>query len=93
MTFTGYDKTEPYWLIRMRQAVRQRPRTRFVKICWNELQHLLRERDALWQAATPTTREKLLALQEKDDYGYLGSHELKAWQEWRDQEDPVDTTP
>lgn len=88
MTFSGYDKSEPYWLIRMRQAARQRPRTRFVKIRWIEVQHLLRERDALWQAATPSTREKLLALREKDDYGYLGSHELKDWQEWRDQKDP-----
>jgi hypothetical protein len=91
MTFARYNKSEPYWLIRMRQAARQRPRTRFVRIRWNELQHLLRERDALWQAATPATRETLLALQESDDYGYLGTHGLKAWQEWRDQKDPADT--
>ncbi|MHA7146544.1 hypothetical protein ACX80U_17685 [Arthrobacter sp. TmT3-37] len=91
MTLSGYDKSEPYWLIRMRQAALQRPRTRFVKIRWTELQQLLRERDALWQAATPSTRKTLLDLQKKDDYGYLGAHELKAWQEWRDQETPSST--
>lgn len=77
----------------MRRAAQQHLRTRLAKIRWIEVQHLLRERDGLREAATPTTRGKLLALQEKDDYGYLESHELKAWQEWRDQEDPVDTVP
>ena len=69
MTFSGYDKSEPYWLIKMRQTAQQRPRTRFVKIRGIELHHLLRERDALWEAATPTTRERLLAQRAKDNYG------------------------
>lgn len=89
MTLSGYDKSEPYWLIKMRQAAKQRPRTRFVKIRWIELQQLLRERDALWQAATPATREHLLTLQTKDAYGYLPPHEVKAWEKWPDEEDPA----
>lgn len=93
MTLSGYDKSEPYWLVKMRQAAKQRPRTRFVKIRWIELQHLLRERDALWQAASPATQDRLLALRKKDDYGYLAPYELKAWQEWRDMEDPAETMP
>lgn len=91
MTFSGYSKSEPYWLIKMRQAAQQRPRTRFVKIRWIELQYLLRERDALWEAASPATRERLVALREKDNYGYLSPSEQKAWEEWRDNEDPPET--
>lgn len=83
MTSYGDDKTEPYWLMKMRQAAKQRPSNRFVKIRWIELQHLLRERDALWQAANPATREGLLALWEKGDYGYLSPGELRAWKDWR----------
>lgn len=91
MTLSGYDKSEPYWLIKMRQAAKQRPRTRFVKIRWVELQQLLRERDALWQAATPATREHLLALQAKEAYGYLPPQELKAWDKRRGEEDSAET--
>lgn len=91
MTFSGYDKSEPYWLIKMRQAAKQRPRTRFVKIRWIELQQLLRERDALWQAAAPATREGLVELQAKENYDYLAPYEKKAWEEWRDEEDSAET--
>lgn len=92
MTY-GNDKTEPYWLMKMREAAKQRPRTRFVKIRWIELQHLIRERDALWQAANPALREGLLALRDIDDYGYLSPGELRAWNEWRDKEDNPPETP
>jgi branched-subunit amino acid transport protein AzlD len=51
MTESGSECPEPYWLMRMRQAAKQRPKTRFVKIRWLELQYLRRERDALWLAA------------------------------------------
>lgn len=87
MTLSGYDRSEPYWLIKMRQAAQQRPRTRFVKIRWIELQYLLRERDALWQASSSATRERLLALRETDDYGYLAPHERTVRQERRDKDD------
>lgn len=85
MTLLGYDKVEPYWLIKMRQAARQRPGTRFVKIRWIDLQHLPRERNALWQATSPEARDRILTLREKDNYGYLAPYELKTEQAWRDE--------
>lgn len=66
--------------MKMRQAAKQRPRTRFVKIRWIELQYLLRERDALWSAASPATRQRLLKERETDDYAYLSPQELRAMQ-------------
>lgn len=66
--------------MRMRRAAKQRPRTRFVKIRWIELQYLLRERDALWLAAGPAMRERLLKLRESDDYTYLSLQEIGALQ-------------
>lgn len=50
------ENTEPGWLIRLRPAAKQRPRTQFVKIRWHDLQELLRERDRLWHEASPETR-------------------------------------
>lgn len=67
MTFSGCDKSEPSWLIKMRQVTKQCLKICFVKIRWIELQHLLCERDALWQAAIPVTRDRLLALRKNDD--------------------------
>lgn len=61
---------EPGWLRSMRAAAVQRPRTRFRKIRWIDLQPLLRERDALWNAATPETRALILAMRESDTYAY-----------------------
>ena len=61
---------EPNWLLSMRVAARQRPRTQFVRIRWAELQPLLRERDALWNAASPATRAAIEAMREADQYAY-----------------------
>jgi len=55
----------PGWLQAMRAAARQRPRTRFVKVQWSHIQDLLRERDALWAAASEETRI-LLTLARKE---------------------------
>ena len=35
-----------------------------------DLQPLLRERDALWNAATPETRAMILATRDTDSYAY-----------------------
>lgn len=86
MTESGIESSEPYWLARMRQAAKQRPRTRFVKIRWIELQYLLRERDALWLAAGPAMRERLLKLRETDDYTYLSLQEIGALQAAQEEE-------
>lgn len=72
--------------MRLRQAAKQRPRTRFVKIRWLELQHLLRERDALWLAASSATRERLMELRATDDYTYLSLQEIAALQASQDEE-------
>jgi hypothetical protein len=58
---------EPGWLTRLRPAAKQRPRTQFVRIRWHDLQELLRERDALWHAASNETRTSLEAA--RRDYG------------------------
>lgn len=76
MSESASESPVPYWLMRMRQAANQRPRTRFVKIRWLELQDLLRERDALWLAAGPAVRERLLKLRATDDYTYLSLQEI-----------------
>lgn len=68
MAESEIESSEPFWLMRMRQAAKQRPRTSFVKIRWTELQYLLRERDALWLASGPVMRERVLKLRETDDY-------------------------
>ena len=86
MADSGIESPEPYWLMRMRQAAKQRPRTRFVKIRWLELQYLLRERDALWLAAGPAVRERLLKLRETDDYTYLSLQEIATLQASHDEE-------
>ena len=62
--------TEPGWLQAMRLAARQRPRTQFVRIRWASLQPLLRERDALWNLASPETRAMIEAMRQADDYAY-----------------------
>lgn len=80
---------EPYWLMKMRQAAKQRPRMRFSRIRWIELQYLLRERDALWNAADSATRERLLKARETDDYSYLSPQERQALQVWKDKEETV----
>lgn len=86
MTDSGIESPEPNWLTRMRQAAKQRPRTRFVKIRWIELQYLLRERDALWLAASPAMRERLLKLRETNDYTYLSLQEISALQAAQEEE-------
>lgn len=86
MDDSGIESPEPHWLTRMRQAAKQRPRTRFVKIRWIELQYLLRERDALWLAAGPAMRERLLKLRATDDYTYLSLPEIAALQASQDEE-------
>lgn len=86
MSESASESPEPYWLMRMRQAAKQRPRTRFVKIRWLELQYLLRERDALWLAAGPAVRERLLKLRATDDYTYLSLQEIAALQASQDEE-------
>jgi hypothetical protein len=55
------DSTEPSWLTRLRPAAKQRARTQFQRIRWHDLQELLRERDALWHAASKETRTTLEA--------------------------------
>lgn len=64
------EAAEPRWLGAMRGAARQRPRTRFVRIAWADLQPLLRERDALWSAASAETRAVVEAMRDTDDYAY-----------------------
>jgi hypothetical protein len=86
MADSEIESPEPYWLMRMRQAAKQRPRTRFVKIRWIELQYLLRERDALWLAAGPAMRERLLKLRATDDYTYLSLPEIAALQASQNEE-------
>jgi len=66
--------------MRLREAAKQHPRTRFVKVRWLELQYLLRERDALWLAASSATRDRLLELRATDDYTYLSLQEIAALQ-------------
>lgn len=56
------ERDDPGWLERLRPAAKQRPRTQFIKVRWHDLQELLRERDALWLAASDETRETLTAL-------------------------------
>ena len=70
MTEPPEQAAEPSWLRSMRAAARQRPRTQFVKIRWIDLQPLLRERDALWHAATADTRALIKATRESDQYDY-----------------------
>lgn len=86
MAESGIESPEPYWLMRLRQAAKQRPRTRFVKIRWIELQYLLRERDALWLAAGPAMRERLRKMRETDDYTYLSLQEISALQATQEEE-------
>ena len=62
--------SEPGWLVSMRAAARQRPRTQFQRIRWAQLQSLLRERDALWNAATAETRAMVEAMRDTDQYAY-----------------------
>lgn len=66
----GDGGVEPRWLAAMRGAARQRPRTRFVRIAWADLQPLLRERDALWNAASAQTRAMVEAMRDTDEYAY-----------------------
>jgi hypothetical protein len=61
------DVSEPGWLDRLRPSAKQRPRTQFVRIRWHDLQELLRERDALWNAASDETRSLLEA--SRREYG------------------------
>jgi hypothetical protein len=61
------ESKEPTWLHRLRPAAKQRPRTQFVRIRWHDLQELLRERDALWQAASKQTKTSLEAA--RREYG------------------------
>lgn len=58
---------EPSWLTRPRPSAKQRPRTRFVRIRWHDLQELLREQDVLWHAASEETRSTLEAA--RREYG------------------------
>lgn len=88
MSDSEIESPEPYWLMRMRQAAKQRPRTRFAKIRWIELQYLLRERDALWLAAGPDLRQRLLQMRETDDYTYLSLSEITALQASQDETGP-----
>lgn len=60
--------TEPGWFQAMRLAARQRPRTQFVRIRWASLQPLLRERDAMWNLASPETQAMIEAMRQADDY-------------------------
>lgn len=62
------DSNEPGWLERLRPAAKQRPRTQFIKVRWHDLQELLRERDALWHAASAETRRALQATRDSE-YG------------------------
>jgi hypothetical protein len=48
------DQIEPEWLMRMRQASVQRPRTQFQKVRWADIQALLREHALLLEGATWT---------------------------------------
>ncbi len=61
------EDEEPTWLVRLRPAAKQRPRTQFISVRWHDLQELIRERDALWHAASPETRSVLEAM--RRDYG------------------------
>jgi len=61
------SEADPGWLSRLRPAAKQRPRTQFVRIRWHDLQELLRERDALWHAASKDTRAGLEA--SRREYG------------------------
>ena len=70
MTDPVDQASEPGWLQSMRVAARQRPRTQFRKIRWIDLQSLLPERDALWNAATPETQARIVAVRESDNYAY-----------------------
>lgn len=59
MSTASEGTQEPGWLVRLRPAAKQRPRTQFIRIRWHDLQELLRERDALWHAADEQTRSIL----------------------------------
>lgn len=61
------ETEEPDWLVRMRQAAVQRPRTQFQKVRWSDLQQLLRERDYLLAQAGEST---ILTLQEMQKHQY-----------------------
>lgn len=51
------------WLMRLRSAAVQRPRTQFQKIRWADLQQLLRERDFLLARSDNATRQTLAEMQ------------------------------
>jgi hypothetical protein len=61
------ENDEPGWLTRLRASAGQRPRTQFTRIRWHDLQELLRERDALWHAASDDTCARLEAT--RREYG------------------------
>jgi hypothetical protein len=61
------DSHEPAWLTRLRPAAKQRQRPQFIEIRWHGLQELLRDRDALWHAASDDTRSALSAV--RREYG------------------------
>lgn len=62
------NQRDPDWLERMRAASVQRPRTRFRRIAWADLQKLIRERDMLWHDASTETRERIEALRNADGH-------------------------
>ena len=58
---------EPRWLGQLRVDATQRPRTQFRNVRWAHLQLLLRDFDALWDAATPQTRARVGAARPDPD--------------------------
>lgn len=63
---------DPRWLSQLRIDATQRPRTQFRSIRWAHLQLLLRDFDALWEAATPETRARVEATRpDPDDVRYV----------------------
>ncbi len=60
--------SDPEWLMRLRSAALQRPRTQFQEIRWADLQQLLRERDFLLERSDNATRQTLAEMQ-RHHYG------------------------
>jgi hypothetical protein len=62
------DTDEPEWLLRLRSAAHQRPRTQFQRVRWADLQQLLRQRDYLLAHADDDSKA-YIALLAHEDYG------------------------
>ena len=58
-------EVDPDWLVRLREASKQRPRTQFQRVRWADLQALLKEHALLMSAADVSTLRAVDALRQQ----------------------------